>query len=234
MHKRSIRIPALLLAAVSLAFSQSGSQKSATAVGPTTQDPTKETQPGIPVTDQLTIEKCSGCHTADSLGNLSRISWVRTTPEGWEEAIKRMVELNGLTLNQAEARHIVRYLAADHGLAPAEAQPIRWYLEKTEPQTESYPNQTVRHACATCHAFARPQMWRRTPAEWQLLKNMHIGYFPMSQFVAFSSFGEEPEANPEAPKPKEPVDVALEYLTKNYSLYSSAWSNWHAQMTDPI
>jgi quinohemoprotein amine dehydrogenase len=235
MHTRYLGFSIVFFAAVGLAVCQE-SPTPAPPVEPNatnTQDLTKETQPGIPVTDRLTIEKCGGCHTADSHGNLSRISWIRTTPEGWEEAIKRMVELNGAQLKQDEARQIVRYLAADHGLSPEEVQPIRWYLEKTEPQTESYPDQTVRHACASCHAFARPQMWRRTPAEWQLLKNMHVGYFPLSQFVAFSTLGPEPPQNPQAPKPKEPGDVAMDYLSQNYGLYSSSWSNWHAQMTDP-
>ncbi len=197
-------------------------------------DLTKETQGGIPVTDHLTVEKCGGCHQADSFGNLTRISWIRTTPEGWEEAIKRMVELNGVRLNPEDARRIVRYLANDHGLAPEETQPVRWYLEMTQPQTESIPTPTIRHACASCHSFARPQTWRRSAAEWQLLKNMHIGYFPLSQFVAFSEHTPRSVVDdPNAPKPKQPVDEALAYLTKNYDLYSSAWSNWRAQMTDP-
>ena len=32
---------------------------------------------GIPVTDNLVIEKCSPCHTRDAKGNLTRISWKR-------------------------------------------------------------------------------------------------------------------------------------------------------------
>src|SRR5580692_8392050 len=65
------------------------------------------TEDGIPVTDALTISKCASCHAKDEKGNLSRISWIRTTPEGWEEAIKRMVRLNGLTLEPADAKLIV-------------------------------------------------------------------------------------------------------------------------------
>ena len=41
---------------------------------------------GIPVTDPVVLAKCGGCHTKDAKGNLSRISWERATPEGWEEA----------------------------------------------------------------------------------------------------------------------------------------------------
>jgi quinohemoprotein amine dehydrogenase len=211
---------------VLLSLSSALAQDSGTV---STQDPTKETQPGIPVTDRLTIAKCGGCHQADSSGNLTRISWIRTTPEGWQESIRRMVELNGLQVSSDEAHQIVRYLSAEHGLAPDETQPIRWYLESTQPQTEAIPNPTVRRACATCHEFARPMSWRRSKAEWYLLKNMHIGYFPMSQFVAFSDF----TRSNVTPKPKPPVDQALDFLTQNYDLYSSGWSNWHAQMTDP-
>ena len=65
------------------------------------EDPVEE---GIPVTDALVISRCGTCHTKDAKGNLSRISWERTTPEGWEQAIKRMVRLNGLTITPAEAR----------------------------------------------------------------------------------------------------------------------------------
>ncbi len=222
MRTRLLLSFAIFLTTVSGSFCQESSPR----------DPTKETEKGIPVTDRTTIEKCGGCHQADSNGNLTRISWIRTTPEGWQEAIKRMVELNGLKLGPDEAHQIVRYLANDHGLAPAEAQPVRWYLEMTDPQTEAVPNPTVRHACASCHAFARPETWRRSAAEWHLLKNMHIGYFPLSQFVAFSARGHE---NPDdaSAKKEEPVDVAVDYLSKNYGLYSSAWSNWRTQMTDP-
>ncbi len=195
-------------------------------------DPTKETQGGIPVTDQLTVAKCGGCHAADTHGNLTRISWIRTTPEGWEEAIKRMVQLNGVQLGPEDARHIVKYLADDHGLAPEEVAPVRWYLEKTDPQSEPIPTPAIRHACASCHSFARPQTWRRSAAEWHLLRNMHIGYFPLSQFVAFSEHSRRPE-DPNAPPSKQPVEEALTYLSQNYDLYSAAWSKWRAQMTDP-
>src|SRR5882724_13217839 len=61
---------------------------------------------GFPVTDPLVIQKCGTCHTKDDKGNLSRISWTRTTPEGWEEAIKRMVRLNGLSITSAEAKTV--------------------------------------------------------------------------------------------------------------------------------
>jgi quinohemoprotein amine dehydrogenase len=230
MHLRFLRFSALPLLAVGLAFCQETVPLDASSGA----DPTKETEPGIPVTDKLTIEKCGSCHHQDSYGNLTRISWIRTTPEGWEEAIKRMVELNGVKLEREDALQIVRYLSHDHGLAPEETQPVRWYLEMTLPQTEAIPNETIRHTCAGCHAFARPETWRRSPAEWHLLKNMHVGYFPLSEFINFTSPPARNQVtNPDAPKPKEPAEQAIEYLSKNFDLYSAAWSNWRAQMTDP-
>ena len=63
-----------------------------------------ETEAGIPVTDKLVIAKCGTCHTADAKGNLSRISWNRTTPEGWAQVIHRMVKLNGLSITADEAK----------------------------------------------------------------------------------------------------------------------------------
>src|SRR5277367_3066691 len=73
---------------------------------------------GIPVTNQLVISKCGACHTKDDKGNMLRISWERATPEAWEEAIKRMVRLRGVSLTPDEAHSILKYLATDHGLAP--------------------------------------------------------------------------------------------------------------------
>ena len=85
----------------------------------------KQAEAGFPVTDQLTLTKCGTCHAPDAKGNMTRISYIRTTPEGWEEAIKRMVRLNGLQLTPDEARSILRYLSDYHGLAPEEAAKLR-------------------------------------------------------------------------------------------------------------
>ncbi len=105
--------------------------------------PAEPTEEGIPVTDTLTISRCSGCHTKDAKGNLSRISWIRTTPEGWEEAIKRMVRLNGVRLEPADAKAILKYLSNYHGLAPEEAKPVM-YMAEHRIQDEVIPNESMR------------------------------------------------------------------------------------------
>src|SRR5215471_2916485 len=141
---------------------------------------TEKPEDGIPVTNALVIEKCGACHTKDDKGNLSRISWERTTPEGWEEAIKRMVRLNGVTLTPAEARPILKYLSTYHGLSPEEAKPVM-YMAEQRIQDETIPNETIRGTCGGCHALGRAFTWRRTKDDWKLLTNMHSAFFPQAE-----------------------------------------------------
>ena len=157
------------LSAGRLALAQGG--RGAAAVPP---------EEGIPVTDALVIAKCGTCHAKDDKGNLSRISWERTTPEGWEEAIKRMVRLNGLELTPADARAILKYLSTYHGLSPEEAKPVM-YMAEHRIQDEAIPNETVRSTCMNCHALGRAFSWRRSRDEWRLLTNMHSAFFAQAE-----------------------------------------------------
>ncbi len=199
---------------------------------------------GIPVTDKLVIEKCGGCHHADAKGNLTRISWERTTPEGWEEAIKRMIRLNGLTLKPEEARAIVKSLSTDHGLAPDEARPVM-YIPERRIVDEKIPDDTVRQACASCHPLGRAESWHRSKDEWNLLVAMHRGYFT----VAEQSFrggggggaaagggrgarGGAANGTP-APEAKPASDQAVDFLSKDYSLDTPEWAAWRARMRAP-
>ena len=49
---------------------------------------------GIPVDNAVVKRVCGECHTSDAKNRMSRISYRRTTPEGWQETIRRMVTLN--------------------------------------------------------------------------------------------------------------------------------------------
>ena len=62
-----------------------------------------EREEGIPVNDPLVIAKCGSCHTRDERGNMQRISWERTTPEGWQEALRQMILADGVQLTPPEA-----------------------------------------------------------------------------------------------------------------------------------
>lgn len=206
-------------------------------IGPTgaaAANPDEKPEEGIPVTNALVIEKCSGCHKKDDKSNLSRISWERTTPEGWEEAIKRMVRLNGLSLTPAEARSIVKYLSTYHGLAPEEAKPVM-YLAEHRIVDEPVPNENVRTACMGCHAMGRPLSWRRSKDDWKLLTNLHVAMYAQAEsaFRRFN-FGPRPAPGATPPPPQtQPVDEALDYLGKNAMLQTTEWSSWQARRRSP-
>ena len=199
----------------------------------------EESEPGIPVTDPLVISKCGTCHIRDSKGNLSRISWERSTPEGWEEAIKRMVRLNGLQITPAEARSIVKYLSTYHGLAPEEAKPLMYMPEHRIVDETNIPNDEVRGACANCHAFGRPMSWRRSKEDWKLLANLHVALYATAD-QAFrrglnaGGGGNQPVIAPvPGTTPAMPVDAALDFLAKAAPLHTREWAAWRARMRPP-
>ena len=92
--------------------------------------PDATTNDGIPVQSDLVRAKCGSCHRSDDKGRMSRISYRRATPENWERTIKRMVTLNHATLEPADARNILKYLADHQGLAPEEDRPITFDAER--------------------------------------------------------------------------------------------------------
>jgi quinohemoprotein amine dehydrogenase len=203
-----------------------------TPAPPSTQEKPEE---GIPVMDPLVIAKCGTCHTRDDKGNLSRISWERSTPEGWEESIKRMVRLNGLEITPAEARSVVKYLSTYHGLAPEEAKPVM-YMPEHRILDEPVPNETVRTTCMGCHALGRALSWRRSKDDWRLLSNLHVFLYAQAD-VAFRRgfFGNGnapviPQVQEDAPPL---VEQTLDYLAKNTPLHTPEWAAWQARMRAP-
>jgi quinohemoprotein amine dehydrogenase len=201
-----------------------------------------ETEVGIPVSDTMTTQKCGACHTADAKGNLSRISWVRTTPEGWAQAIKRMVKLNGLQITPDESRHIVRYLSNSHGLAPEEAKPVMYLVEHRTVDETSIPSESVRTGCAACHAFAQPLSWRRSGAEWKLLQDFHVSLYSQADAqyrrVAVDRPGPTmakptPIVNEPGAIPLTAGQVSLEYIRKAAPLRTPEWTQWMGRMQTP-
>lgn len=202
---------------------------------------------GIPVTDPLVISRCGSCHAKDDKGNLSRISWERTTPEGWEEAIKRMVRLNGVTLEPAEARSILKYLSTYHGLAPEEARPVM-YMAEHRILDEAVPNETVRSTCMTCHALGRAFQWHRTRDDWALLTNMHVAFFQQADAAFRRPVGTVARGGAAAAAPPAgrggrggaagaagplPVEQTLDFLGATYGLHTPEWAAWRARMRPP-
>jgi quinohemoprotein amine dehydrogenase len=166
--------------------------------------------PGIPVTDPLVIAKCGNCHAPDSRGNMQRISWARTTPEGWQNVLKRMVLVNGVSLTAPEARLIVRYLSTSHGLAPEEAKPVIYNAERRIHEETNIPDDNLRTTCAKCHAFALPLSWRRSPDDWKQFIDSHAvrHMFP-------------------------PSAEAVASLAKAAPLHTPEWDAWSARTNLP-
>jgi quinohemoprotein amine dehydrogenase len=193
---------------------------------------------GIPVTSPLVRQRCGSCHRADEQGRMTRISYRRTTPEGWEETIKRMVSLNDVKLDPSEAREIVRYLADHHGLAPEEARAGAFEVERRLVDYKYEKDKDAEETCIKCHSFGRVLLQRRTKEEWELVLAMHRGYYPLVDFQAFRRGGppprdQQPGPDGRPPDNRHPMEKALAHLTTAFPLTTPEWSAWAATMRPP-
>lgn len=196
---------------------------------------------GFPVRSDLVRAKCGSCHRSDDKMRMSRISYRRATPENWERTIKRMVTLNHVNLEPADARNILKYLADHQGLAPDEARPIQFDAERRMIEY-SYPaDKDASDNCSSCHTIARVLGERRTKEEWELLLSMHRGYYPLvdtqpmngGQGWRRSRMQTEPQADGRPADNRQPMDKVLEHLEKALPLTTSEWSTWSAAMQPP-
>jgi quinohemoprotein amine dehydrogenase len=214
---------------------------------------------GIPIDHQLTIDKCGGCHPRDTNGMMRRLSYIRTTPEVWEQAIKRMVRLNALAIKPEEAREILRYLSNNNGLAPEESKPVFWEAEHrlSRDQSDKIPDDALQHTCNYCHTVGRVLTQRRTRDDYEKLINMHLGLFPGAEntlrprrpsgpvpetpIALAAPTGGNPAIGTPAPAPnsnlradgKDPADAAIDYLSKAQPLMTPEWAAWKAVMRPP-
>jgi quinohemoprotein amine dehydrogenase len=212
---------------------------------------------GIKVENKLTQEKCGGCHKTDANGMMGRISFIRTTPEIWQETIKRMIRLNGAAATPAQVREIVRYLSDNHGLAPEEMKPVAWEIEHSNPgrQFDKVPDDAIQHTCNYCHTIGRVLLQRRTKDDYEKLAAFHVALFPGADSVfrprripnrpaeipvayAAGPYGSgnpilaEPAA-PVDPKAPYPIELSLDYLAKAQPLITPEWTAWKAAMRHP-
>lgn len=190
---------------------------------------------GIPVHSELVRTACGSCHASDEQGRMSRISYLRKSPEGWQLTLKRMIRTGNVTLTPEQARAVVRYLSDEHGLAPEEARPF-FYRAERRPTLETEEDQEIETTCLRCHLGARYATQRRSAEEWMLLKGMHIGYFPVVESQTFRAGGEEdPEgvAREDAESKDWRVDRVLRKLAKRYPLDGPEWRAFQARKTKP-
>lgn len=190
------------------------------------------TETGIPVTDDTVRKACGGCHRPDDKGQLSRISFRRTTPEGWERTITRMMALNGLKIDAATARAVVKSLSNSHGVAPEEARPVEYEVERRLDDEVNKPKELA-GTCDSCHALGRILYQRRTAQDWSLLIAMHRGFYPIIDRQTFRRMGpanRERDAEGRLPDTRHPSERAVDYLAKAQPLETKAWAEWSTEM----
>lgn len=190
---------------------------------------------GYPIRNERVVERCSRCHTVDDEGRMSRISWLRKTPEGWQTSVRRMVALHGVRLSPEDARAIVRYLANEHGLAPEELRRGRFEVERRLIDYDYEGDSEVELTCISCHSMGRVITQRRTKEEWSLLLATHRALYPLVDFQAFRRSGppDEPEEGEEPPDPRHPMDKAIDHLASVFPLETAEWSAWSATKRPP-
>ena len=128
-----------------------------------TAAPTAKPEEGIPITDATVQKACGSCHKPDDKGQMSRISFQRNTPEGWQTIIQRMAALNGLSIEPATARagrevpveqSRARAGRSEAGRVGSRAAADRLQVHREQP--------TPKSTCNKCHSLGRVISQRRT------------------------------------------------------------------------
>jgi quinohemoprotein amine dehydrogenase len=194
--------------------------------------PAAKADPGIPVTDQAVQKACSPCHRPDEKGMMSRISARRTTPEGWERTITRMMALNNLKIDAQTARAVVKSLSNSHGLAPEEARRSTYEVERRLVD-ETFKSTALNGTCDSCHSLGRILGQQRTTADWHLLISMHRGWYPIIDRQTFRRMGPAPtgrDAEGRPPDLRHPSEKAADFLGETFPLQTKEWASWSAAM----
>ena len=195
--------------------------------------PTAKPDEGIPIANQTVQKACGSCHRADDKGQMSRISFQRQTPEGWQSTVQRMAALNGLQIDPATAREVVKYLSNNLGLAPEETKPAAWEVERRGTDYKYTANADAEGVCNRCHSMGRVISQRRTKNEWDLLIAMHRGWYPLVDNQAFRRSGPPPRdaaSDGRPPDLRHPVEKAIDHLSKTFPLKTPEWTAWSATM----
>ncbi|MEC7584780.1 MAG: hypothetical protein VYE77_10725 [Planctomycetota bacterium] len=138
----------------------------------------EKARPGIAIHDMMVEMHCVRCHPQNDEGMMTRISYVRMSPEGWSQTLKRMIRLHDLQISPSEAKQVVRYLADNNGLTRSEAERSHYESERRVHWSEEHHDEDLRRTCSACHPLGRVFSQARDPEEWQLLRTTHVAMFP--------------------------------------------------------
>jgi quinohemoprotein amine dehydrogenase len=214
-------------------------QQTPPAAAPTpTPSPTPKVdeEDGTPITSAAVKTACGDCHSEDAKHRFTRISYRRTTPEGWQETIRRMVSLNKASIEPDQAREVVKYLSDHLGLAPEEVKPAAFEVERRLIDFKYAGDAETERVCSSCHSIGRVMLQRRSAQEWNLLVNMHRGWYPLVDFQVFRRQGPadtEPGADGRPPDSRHPYEKAVAHLKSAFPLTTQEWTAWSATMRSP-
>jgi len=238
--KRAFGAAVLLLALAMIgrvaATDIAAQQSQAPQTSPAPQTPARDTDEGIPIQNDTVLNVCGECHKVDGKSRMSRISYRRTTPEGWQETIRRMVTLNKAQIDPNDARVIVKYLSDNLGLAPEEAKPGAFESERRFIDYKYTANTDTNDICSSCHSMGRVLLQRRTGEDWDSLVAMHRGWYPLVDNQVFRRFGPPsttpgPDGRP--PDNRHPMDKALAHLKSAFPMKTAEWTAWSATVRRP-
>lgn len=136
--------------------------------------------------EAVLADKCGSCHQPNAAGTQNRIGAARKTPEGWAMTVDRMQRWHGVELSDAEVQAVVKHLADRQGLAPEEAAPYRYVLERRPGTVEAPDDADLAATCARCHSYARVGLQRRDAGDWTKLAHMHLGQWPTMEYQAMA------------------------------------------------
>lgn len=135
---------------------------------------------------ELLLRACGQCHAQAGTESLSRVVDQRKSPEGWSMTLARMVQLHGVKASGEEREAMVKYLADNYGLAPDEARPWRYMLERQPNVASEAADEELAVMCARCHSYGRVGLQRRSEADWRKLVHFHLGQWPTTEYQALA------------------------------------------------
>ncbi|GKT09222.1 hypothetical protein DSTSK_25270 [Desulforhabdus sp. TSK] len=127
-------------------------------------------------------QKCGACHKADPQGYIDVIDFTRKTPEEWKNVVDRMVRLNSAIVTDSEFYVAVKELSRNLCLTPREMAQIAYINSDENSQYVETPQDDTQKrlftACVRCHTFGKIASHRMTAANWEDIRNLHLGYYP--------------------------------------------------------
>ena len=230
---------ALLSLVVATIGRAAGTDVVATPQAPQTappQAPARDTDEGIPITNDLTVQVCGECHKVDGKFRMSRISYRRTTPEGWQETIRRMVTLNKAQIDPADARGDREVPLGQPRSRAGGSQARRVRIRASLIDHTYTANADTAGICSSCHSMGRVMLQRRPERTGMGLSpciEAGIRWWTTRCSAASGRRARQPGPDGRPPDNRHPMDKALAHLKSAFPLTTPEWSAWSATMRRP-